>query len=208
MHRAFLHGQFFVPRRQMHHRNLIVAKRTPHHPPAVTDAFQHAAIRAGTTVKRIGMRRRFSVIANLGTPNIVSEEYSPVTRRLGTGAGLRFLRDCQSERSERICIPPASDPDATCTADTSRAGDKFLQPLLPVLRQSAADPAPAPNSVEHSLIHQQIRHAFEFEVIGIELVQRRRQLNPQLRRIQSIPIQDDTGSRLHTVPRRSYWPTA
>ncbi len=52
MHRAFLHCQFFVPWRQMHHRHCVIAKRAPHDPPAVAGAFQYPAIRAGATAKR------------------------------------------------------------------------------------------------------------------------------------------------------------
>ena len=75
--------QLLVPGRQMDHWNLIVLKRGPHHPPAVTNSFQHAAIRARATVKRIGSKRKSIGHREPLYPRIVSEQYLLVTSRLG-----------------------------------------------------------------------------------------------------------------------------
>jgi len=58
MQRAFLHRQPFVPRRQMHQRNLGIAERAPHDPPAVAGALEHPAIGAGAAIKRAGSKRK------------------------------------------------------------------------------------------------------------------------------------------------------
>src|ERR1700686_5364972 len=43
--RTFPHRQAFVPRREMHLGHIVLANRTPHHPPAITRTFLHATIR-------------------------------------------------------------------------------------------------------------------------------------------------------------------
>ena len=52
MHCAFLNRQFCVPGREMHDRHFMVAKGTPHHPPAVACAFLYSAIGAGAAEKQ------------------------------------------------------------------------------------------------------------------------------------------------------------
>src|ERR1700688_3235274 len=49
--RTFPHRQAFVPRREMHLGHIVLANRTPHHPPAVTRSFLHATIRPRATQK-------------------------------------------------------------------------------------------------------------------------------------------------------------
>ena len=68
--------------------------------------------------------------------------------------------------------------------------DKFVQPILPVLGNpswifSRSD------RLKHCLIRQQIGHLLYLEIIRIKFMQRRRQLNSQLRRLQSISVHNN-----------------
>ena len=100
MHCSLAQRQLLVPGRQMDHWNLIVLKRGPHHPPAVTDSFQHTAIRAGTTVRRIWSKRKSLQHSEPVYCKIVSEEYLLVTRRLGR-PGLAQAPEGRSSLAQR-----------------------------------------------------------------------------------------------------------
>src|SRR5208282_2486315 len=72
------------------------------------------------------------------------------------------------------------------------------QALLPVLGNSSGILSRF-DGFEYRLIYQQIGYPLQFEIVRIELVQSRRQFDPQLRRVQSIPPEDDQVDAFATL---------
>ena len=161
VHRAFLAPPAFRPTAPGASPEPVIAERAPHDPPAVAAAFHHSAIRAGATVKRTWNVKQ----------NCLRHEHSTVDARVivAEDVGRRLIQKWPWRAYDSTSF--------TCTANIFPAGAE-IRPAAPASpRQSVSDPRPL-QSRRTPLDSPAIRHLLQLEIVGIKLVQCRRQLNP------------------------------
>src|SRR5882672_7315855 len=146
----------------MQNRSLVIPKRRPHDPPAIVDTLDQTAVWTRATVKWIRS-------GTFGFSHGINPE-GPLypSRAVGAMLGLALFSACFESGGGPLLVQQISFSH----------GDECSQPFLPLLGDSSRILS-SDNRIKRRLIHKQLRHPFHLEVVGIELVQRRRQFNSQ-----------------------------
>src|SRR6266536_5201965 len=123
-------------------------------------------------------------------------------RRRDSKILLKNTRSYHPERSEgsAVCVEPHEKADSLLVQQIFLAqSDKLLPPLLPSFRNPPRILSRC-QRLKCRLIHQQLRHAIQLEVVGIKLVKCGGQIDPQFRTLESVAIQDQNVYPVAKLP--------